>query len=95
MALSQNQLKHVCMINGGYRQCRYLAQDEQDYSKWYCLKKTGQAKQIDEDLDDTLESLKQRKMNYKTQGLPVGDNCNGYPLLKIIDQGYDVDQRKP
>lgn len=90
MALTTKQLKDVCMLGGGYKQCRYLAQDELDYSKYYCLKKTSQAKQIDEDLDDELSRLRAKKVSYKTQNFPVGDNCCGYLVLKVIDQGYDV-----
>jgi hypothetical protein len=26
---------------------------------------------------------------------PMGDNCSGYPYLKNVPQGYDVDKKKP
>jgi hypothetical protein len=94
MPLSQKQLKDVCLLGHGYKQCRFVAQDALDYSKFHCLKKTGQAKQINEDIEETLESLAQRKLDYKKQGLPVGTgrSCKGYPVLKVVEQGYDLDK---
>jgi hypothetical protein len=93
MPLTPKQVKDVCLANQGHRQCRYLAPDDQNWGKYNCLKRTAQKKVIDEEVHDTLLSLKQQGQDYKKQGLPVADNCQGYPLLRIIDQGYDV--KKP
>lgn len=90
MPLSDNHVKDICLSNGGYKQCRFLAPDDHQWNKFHCLKLTAQKKVINEELHDTLVSLKSQGMDYKKQGLPVGDNCSGYPLLRKIQQGYDV-----
>ncbi len=90
MPLTQKQLRDVCLIHQGHRQCRYLAADDLNWGKWNCLKKTPSKKVIDDEVKDTLAQLKKQGQDYRKHGVPVGDNCSGYPLLKIIDQGYDV-----
>jgi hypothetical protein len=89
MPLTQKQIKDVCLVNQGYRQCRFLAPDT-TWGHYNCLKKTSQKKVIDEEVQDVLVSLKQQGRDYRKSQLPIGDNCQGYPLLKTIDQGYDV-----
>ena len=90
MPLTVKQVKDVCLANQGYKACRYLSPDDQNWGKFHCLKKTAQKKVIDEEVHDTLVQLKIAGQDYKKQNVPVGDNCSGYPLLRIIEQGYDL-----
>lgn len=90
MPLSLKQLQDVCLINSGtYKKCRYLAQDETQPSKWYCLKKSTRRQDIDDEAEDFIEELKKKNIDPQKQGVPMGDNCDGYPILKNISQGYD------
>ena len=89
--LSLKQLQNVCMAySGDAKQCRYLEQDDTDGSKWYCRKsrKEDRAK-IDKKLSEVVADFKKRKIDPTKQGIPLGDNCTGYPFLKHIPQGYD------
>ncbi len=88
--LSLKQLQDVCMLySGDYKRCRYLAQDDVDSSKWYCLKKSAKRQEIDDETVEFLNELKKKQLDAKKQGIPLGDNCNGYPILKHIEQGHD------
>lgn len=78
--LSKNHLLHVCQIGSGRDQCRYL---ESSDDKPFCLKLRPIASKIDAKIN---EKLKDRP---NTQ-LAIGDNCQGYPVLLNILQGYDV-----
>ena len=90
MPLSLKQLKDVCMLySGDHRRCRYLAQDDTDTTKWYCLKKSSKKYDIDDESQEFLKDLKKKGLDPRKQGIPLGDNCAGYPILKHIDQGYD------
>lgn len=86
MTLTSKQLKDICLLNhpDRSRTCRYLHQDELDEGKWYCQKLRSEAKAK---IDTNLDPLKNRA----SVNVPMGDNCPGYPLLKHIEQGYDVD----
>ena len=92
MALTQKQLKDVCMIWGGSSQCRYLDEDLDDDGNivHVCKKKSSYKDIID---DEFVEWLSEQKKNgqdpYKSQA-PMGDNCSGYVILKTKPQGYDV-----
>jgi hypothetical protein len=81
--LSHKHLFDVCLLDSfnKTKTCRYLRNDELDENKWYCQK-----------LQPNLKSRIDEKVNCNL-GLetPCGDNCSGYPLLKHITQGYDVD----
>lgn len=90
--LSQNQLKDVCLKDLANDQtCRYLAQDELDTRKWYCQKKILKYKKgIDDKIDDFIDQCKKSKIDPTEEGAPLGDNCAGYPVLRHIEQGYDV-----
>lgn len=92
MPLSNKQLQDVCMLYcGDSRQCRYLAEDDDNSSKWYCLKKRKSDKdRIDQRINQFVADCARKKIDPKSQNIPLGDNCAGYPVLKIIDQGYDV-----
>ena len=91
MPLSNKQLQDVCMLYcGDHRQCRYLAEDDNDHSKWYCLKKKKTDKdKIDKRMAQFVKDCAQKGIDPKSQNIPMGDNCAGYPVLKVIQQGYD------
>jgi hypothetical protein len=86
MGLSKLHLKDICLLNGGNRQCRYLddAKDENGNVVYVCRKLTAEGKAIDEELEEYLE-----EKDFDPD-VPMADNCNGYPVLPNIDQGYDV-----
>ena len=90
--LSKNQLDNVCLLGQGCDCCRYLDQDELDYSKFYCLKLIqAYKKKTDDKVSDFLDNCKKIKLDpYKQNTIPFGDNCPGYPYLKNVQQGYDV-----
>lgn len=88
MALTLRHLGEVCLLHhpDATKTCRYLVNDELDPSKWYCLKMRSESKsQI-----DLAVASASRKLRIKS-GMPSGDNCEGYPLLKHMPQGFDVD----
>lgn len=88
MALTIRHLGEVCLLHhpDPTKTCRYLSNDELDSSKWYCQKLRPDAKrQIDEVVDASSRKSRVRS------GTPSGDNCEGYPLLKHMPQGFDVE----
>lgn len=88
--LSLKQVQDVCLAySGDNDRCRYLAQDNIDRRKWYCLKQTVKKTEIDDDVNEFLRELKNKNLDPNKQGVPLGNNCQGYPLLKNIEQGYD------
>ena len=88
--LSLKQLKDYCLEDSNTnRKCRYLCQDDADPNKFYCLKMTPKAKKIDDEISVYIDSMNRRGKNPYLDNLPMGDNCNGYPLLRHIEQGYD------
>ncbi len=93
MALSRKQLETVCLLSDtGGRKCRYLGSDRIDQSKFVCLKLSpGRKADIDGEVDETLREYKDAGQDPQAAGVPLGDNCKGYPLLLHVDQGYDVD----
>jgi hypothetical protein len=91
--LSSKQLKDVCLAEiHDHRQCRYLAQDEMDWSKWYCCKKVeAKKRKIDAAIDKYLRECKKNGSDPYSNGVPLGDNCAGYPIFRHIQQGCDQD----
>lgn len=88
--LSLKQLKDICLVNDGtHKKCRYLAQDENDYTKFYCIKKTAKAQELDAELSDFIKEARKKGKDPLKDNVPLGDNCNGYPLLRHLMQGYD------
>lgn len=88
MTLTNKHLGEVCLLfhPDVTKTCRYLLNDELDSGKWYCQKLR---REIRDQIDESISSLDKRsrmKLN-----MPSGDNCEGYPLLKHISQGFDVD----
>lgn len=87
MALTIRHLGEVCLLHhpDPTKTCRYLVNDELEPDKWYCQKLRAEAKrQIDDGIDAATRKARVRS------GVPSGDNCEGYPLLKHMPQGFDV-----
>jgi hypothetical protein len=92
MPLSLKQLQDVCLLyKGGHKRCRYLARDDGDTGKWYCLKKTAKKSEIDDEANEFVKDQKKKGLDPSKQGYPLGNNCDGYPILKHIEQGFDKD----
>ena len=90
MTLSQKQLKDVCLLNNGNKTCRYLYNDDLDSSKYYCQKlRPIEKSKVDISIEDFIRDCKKRKINPKTVGRSLGDNCEGFLMLKNMKQGYD------
>lgn len=88
--LSSKQLKDICLVNvQNSSRCRYISQDETDEKKYYCLKNTSKASSVDKNLDDLIYDLKRRNKDPHKENIAMGDNCQGYPFLRHILQGYD------
>ena len=91
--LSSKHLSQICLISEKTSaQCRYLAQDDSDVSKYYCTKKTFHAKQIDEECQSYISECARKGINPYDQNLPLGDNCQGYLYLRYKEQGFDKDK---
>lgn len=89
MSLSPKHLKDVCLLghSNSFFTCRYLRNDELDPSKWHCQKLIPYLKEkTDKEIDDCFES--NQRGGFRSS-FPSGDNCEGYPVLKNIVQGYD------
>ena len=91
--LSLKQLTDVCLCyEGGHERCRYLEQDDDDWNKFYCLKKNPKKKQdIDLEMAAFIEKCKKASKDPTKENIPMGDNCGGYLKLKHVQQGYDKD----
>lgn len=90
MPLSLKQIQDVCLIYANdSRKCKYLAQDDSNPSVWYCLKKSSKKSEVDDETNDYINDLKKKGQDPRKQGTPLGDNCDGYPILRYIKQGYD------
>lgn len=88
--LSKKQVTNVCLASlGGNLACRYLA--DNFVSGSFCLKCSKLHKTaIDNQVNEAVRMCKKTNFPLDQTGLPIGDNCPGYPLLKNISQGYDV-----
>jgi len=88
MTLTNRHLGEVCLLHhpDPTKTCRHLVNDELHPGKWYCQKLRPESKL---QADDFVADLS-RKARAKL-GVPCGDNCPGYPLLKHVEQGFDVD----
>lgn len=91
MVLSLKQVKDVCLINGGANMCKYLDEEFDDNGKLIdiCKKISPDSKIIDSQLVEFLTNMKSAGLDPKQQGVPLGDNCQGYLPLKAKIQGYD------
>ena len=89
MPLTQLQIVHVCKINSDSNDtCRYLSEDSLNTTVYQCLKLTGQKKFIDESVDDYL-----KRQVYNDDKVPLGNNCQGYPVMRHKQVGYDVEKK--
>lgn len=87
MTLTNRHIVEVCLLHHSdvTKTCRYLAVDELDNSKCYCQKLRAAAKAK---IDEAVAGISKRSR--ARLGVPSGDNCDGYPLLKHVQQGFDV-----
>lgn len=92
MALSQKQLKDVCFVWGGPNQCRYLDEDMDDKGQavHVCRKLSPNKQIIDDEVDEFYRTIQKNGQDPMKQGVPLGDNCKGYIVLKSKAQGYDI-----
>lgn len=89
--LSLPQVRDVCLSYQGADQCRYLSYDDVTGGQ-ICLKKVSAKKSIiDTQTKKFVEKAKAQGQDPKQMGRALGDNCKGYPPLKTIKQGYDID----
>lgn len=92
MALSLKQLKDVCCLNGGHKQCSYLDEDVNDkgFRVHVCKKLSPDQQIIDDEIVDFLNEMKKTGQDPNKQSVPLGNNCKGYIVLKNKLQGYDI-----
>lgn len=77
--------------SGDYRTCRYLIDDDTLSDTYYCQKlRPAEKQKIDKRVDDFLKDCARKNLDPKQQNIPIGNNCSGYPLLKLVTLGYDV-----
>ena len=89
--LSDLQLKNVCLAyNTDSSRCRYLCQDDNNWNQYYCLKKCSKKAEIDVEIADFIEETRKKNKDPYKENIPLGNNCSGYPIMKYIQQGYDV-----
>lgn len=95
--LSPKQLQNICLLwnavnrsRANHKMCRYLYQDDVDHRKWYCSKLHPSKKdKVDAAVIDYTKDCKKRGVDPKSQLVPLGDNCSGFPILKHILQGEE------
>ena len=88
--ISEKHLEDVCMRNCGSKTCRYLYNDDLNPNQWNCNKLRPIEKvKIDVSLENFIRDCKKRKINPKNLSQPMGDNCEGFLIMKNIKQGYD------
>ena len=95
MALTQNQVQHVCMLYGGTQQCRYVDEDLDDDGNivYVCKKLSPEKAIVDLEVSEFLDDMKKHGQDPVKQGVPLGDNCKGYIKLITKKQGYDLDKK--
>lgn len=86
--LSKKQTYDVCLLGQESKSCRYLCEDKD--KNFFCLKKTSKKQVIDVEIKDFLIFCKNKQIDPNDFYLPIGDNCQGYPFLKTLKQGYDI-----
>lgn len=90
--LSQKHLTDVCMHHSGAKACRFLATDDVDPSICFCIKKVAAKQQIiNLQVDKFIKKVQADGRDPMAQSRPLGDNCKGYPALRTVKQGYDID----
>jgi hypothetical protein len=90
--LSLKQIQDICLCDDTtYKRCRYLSQDENDDSKFYCMKLSSKSQDIDSEITNYLVECQKYNRDPLKENLPLADNCSGYPMLRHLEQGYDCD----
>ena len=93
MPLTKAHVTDICLWNeNDHTTCRYCAQDDFDSTKFYCIKQSAKKAIADSEVQDYLKKMKSSGQDPNKQGYPLGDNCQGYPIMQHIDQGYDKDK---
>lgn len=88
--LSLKQLEDYCLYDMDHKRCRYLEVDEFDSSKYYCCKKNIRKKdRIDHDIEKFRIKCAKNNLDITQQGVPLGDNCDGFVKLRHKEQGFD------
>lgn len=91
MPLSKKQLTDKCLaFQNTSSKCRYCAQDDDDWNKHYCLKKSSQKADCDVEVESFIRETRKKGNDPYKEMFPLGDNCPGYPITKHIEQGYDI-----
>lgn len=86
--LSKKQLNDVCLINGGSQHCCYRVDSKGVH---FCVKKSPVLKKkVDERVRKYLEDCAKNGTDPYASNFQLGNNCPGYPLLRNIEQGYDI-----
>jgi len=75
--LKIDYLKNFCCYDKNHEKCRYLAEDQETKDKYHCLKKTDKGPQIDYEVKEFLIECSKNKIDPKSKGVPLGDNCDG------------------
>lgn len=88
--LSKKHLEKYCLPHGSSLCCHYLARDDSQPDRYYCLKKSNKKAVVDKELKEVLDLLKRKGSDPHKQGIPLGNNCPGFLLLKNVLQGFDV-----
>lgn len=88
--LTKKHLHDVCLLySGDSNRCRFLTQDESNYLQWHCLKLTARKNDIDVEVNTFIRDSRRKGQDPTKQGLPLGDNCDGYPVMRHTEHGYD------
>jgi hypothetical protein len=87
MSLTQEHVVDICLLHEGSRCCRYLMPCDDNPGQFNCLK---HKKELKSKIDKLVKEEKIKPQPNPNQILPLGDNCQGYPVLKHISQGYNV-----
>lgn len=90
--LSLKQLSDVCFVDGEASCCRYLDEEVDDNGNTFylCKKLSPDQPIIDAEIIEFLKESKKQGVDPIQQGVPLGDNCAGYVILRTKLQGYDV-----
>jgi hypothetical protein len=94
MALTNEQLNHICLIHQGYKACRYLHYDNK--ANTFVCAKLNQKLSDEKDIAVYFNEKEAHKINipvidfFDLHGLPHSDNCSGYLYLTEKPQGYNI-----
>ena len=94
MSLTDKHLNDVCLLHQSHKQCRYLDNVEGEsgwFSSYICKKKTPKKKIIDKEVEIFFDEMAEKGLDPNSQGLPLGNNCDGYLNFKAKMQGYDLE----